>query len=212
MGGGDQPRRRRLGGSEYPCTPPNPQALFTSVEAHGSVGGDGDRLALLETPTPSWVAFELVHFHPASLSGLGEGELSALGSSLRSWGEVDAFACYLSGPAWREGQVSDQWIEAWTRSDDRYLRRAALVSTVPLNSKAKGGRGDAARTLSVCDLLRSDRDDLVVKALSWALRELAVRDASAVARYVRENERSLAPRVRREVRNKLETGLKNPRA
>ncbi len=55
------------------------------------------------------------------------------------------------------------------------------------------------------------RDDMVVKALSWALRELAKRDAAAVATFVRRHAARLAPRVRREVRNKLETGRKVPK-
>jgi 3-methyladenine DNA glycosylase AlkD len=50
-----------------------------------------------------------------------------------------------------------------------------------------------------------------VKALSWALRELVVHDAAAVERFLNEYEQSLAGRVKREVRSKLETGLKNPR-
>jgi len=52
---------------------------------------------------------------------------------------------------------------------------------------------------------------MVVKAMSWALRELSKRDAQAVSGFVAEYEDSLAPRVLREVRNKLSSGLKNPR-
>ena len=59
--------------------------------------------------------------------------------------------------------------------NDRWWRRAALVSTVPLNNKTRGGNGDPARTLAICRMLVADRDDLVVKAMSWALRELAKR-------------------------------------
>jgi 3-methyladenine DNA glycosylase AlkD len=55
-----------------------------------------------------------------------------------------------------------------------------------------------------------DRDDMVVKAMSWALRELAKREPEIAARFVRTHEDRLASRVRREVRNKLATGLKNP--
>ena len=61
-------------------------------------------------------------------------------------------------------------IERWTESPDRWWRRAALVATVPLNVAAQGGTGDATRTLRVCELLVDDRDDMVVKAMSWALR------------------------------------------
>jgi len=86
-----------------------------------------------------------------------------------------------------------------------------VVSTVPLNNKARGGRGDAERTLLICRMLVNDRDDMVVKALSWALRELSKRDLDSAKKFLEENERALAPRVIREVRNKLHTGLKNPR-
>jgi 3-methyladenine DNA glycosylase AlkD len=96
----------------------------------------------------------------------------------------------------------------WARSRDRWRRRLALVATVPLNSTARGGTGDTARTLMVCGALVDDRDDMVVKALSWALRELSKRDREAVEDFLRRETARLAPRVRREVRSKLETGRK----
>jgi hypothetical protein len=59
-------------------------------------------------------------------------------------------------------------------------------------------------------MLVADSDDMVVKAMSWALRALVVHDADAVGRFLAEHEGILAARVMREVRNKLATGLKNP--
>jgi 3-methyladenine DNA glycosylase AlkD len=96
-------------------------------------------------------------------------------------------------------------------SGDRWLRRAALVSTVALNMAADGGQGDAPRTLAICERLCDDRDDMVVKALSWALRALAHRDAEAARAFLARREHRLAARVRREVTSKLLTGLKSPR-
>jgi 3-methyladenine DNA glycosylase AlkD len=158
-----------------------------------------------------FIACELVHYHPGALASLGVRELARLGRGLNSWGAVDMFACYLAGPAWRERQVSDALVRRWARSADRWWRRAALVSTVPLNSRALGGRGDTARTVAICRMLVADRDDMVVKALSWALRELVKRDPAAARRFVASHRRVLAARVVREVGNKLATGLKNPR-
>jgi 3-methyladenine DNA glycosylase AlkD len=83
------------------------------------------------------------------------------------------------------------------------------VCTVALNQKARGGTGDPERTLEVCGRVVDDRDDMVVKALSWALRELAKREPGQVEAFMARHGDALAPRVRREVRNKLETGLKN---
>jgi len=61
-------------------------------------------------------------------------------------------------------------------------------------------------------MVAKDRDDMVVKAVSWALRELAKRDSASVRAFLRREGDRLAPRVLREVRNKLATGLKNPKS
>jgi 3-methyladenine DNA glycosylase AlkD len=153
------------------------------------------------------VAYELILYHPSALSAVRARDLRRLGANMSSWGEVDTFAA-VAGPAWRNGQISDKTIGGWARSPNRWWRRAALVSTVPLNVKAQGGTGDAGRTLAVCRILVADRDPMVVKALSWALRALAVRDPGAVRAFVKQNEGELASLVKREVRNKLETGQK----
>ena len=165
---------------------------------------------LMENQGHRWVAYELLRDHEAAFQSLGEAELEAFGRGMDSWHAVDSFARTLSGPAWLHGQVSDEVIHRWAHSEDRWWRRAALVSTVALNVRSHGGTGDVVRTLAVCRLLVDDRDDMVVKALSWALRQLVVHDRDAVWAFLREYEDRLAARVKREVRNKLTTGLKNP--
>jgi 3-methyladenine DNA glycosylase AlkD len=160
---------------------------------------------------PRFIGYELVHYHRAALRSLRPSDVQKLARGLDSWYSVDAFAPLLAGPAWREGQIPDALIHRWARSKDVWLRRAALVSTVALNNAARGGQGDAARTLVVCELLVADREDMVVKALSWALRELAKRDPKAVRAFVQKHESKLAARVKREVGNKLRTGVKNPK-
>jgi hypothetical protein len=47
--------------------------------------------------------------------------------------------------------------------------------------------------------------------LTWALRAPAVCDPESVERFLAQYVRLLAARVTREVRNKLKTGLKNPK-
>jgi 3-methyladenine DNA glycosylase AlkD len=158
-----------------------------------------------------FVAYELISHHRKALHSLQKHELVELADTLDSWAAVDTFALYIAGPCWRERQVQDSVIEGWARSKDRWWRRAALVCTVALNSKARGGIGDTQRTLKICRMLVSDRDDMVVKAQSWALRELGARDTQAVQKFLAQHESTLASRVLREVRNKLTTGLKNPR-
>ena len=165
---------------------------------------------LLQNDGQRWVAYELIAHHEGAYQRLSEDELEELGQGIDGWSSVDSFARILAGPAWRDGLVADDLIHRWAHDRDRWWRRAALVSTVALNVRSHGGTGDTPRTLVVCRLLAGDRDDMVVKALSWALRELVVHDPGAVEAFLEEYDAVLAARVKREVRNKLETGLKNP--
>jgi 3-methyladenine DNA glycosylase AlkD len=156
-----------------------------------------------------WVAYELVASHPDALANLGDSDVERLGRGISDWGSVDAFARYISGLAWQRGHIGDEVIRRWAASRDRWWRRAALASTVPLNLRSAGGTGDTGRTLDICARLASDHDDMVVKALSWALRELVIWDPDAVRDFLDTHHDVLAARVRREVRTKLETGRKN---
>jgi 3-methyladenine DNA glycosylase AlkD len=157
------------------------------------------------------VPYELILAHQGAFKLLGERELEELGRGLDSWWSVDSFARTLSGPAWLKGLIGDGVILKWAQSPDRWWRRAALVSTVALNMRSQGGRGDVTRTLGICRPLVDDHDDMIEKALSWALRELVVHDAAAVRGFLTEHEDRLGSRIKREVRNKLTTGLKSPR-
>jgi 3-methyladenine DNA glycosylase AlkD len=161
-----------------------------------------------KTWTARVVAFELLAGHRTAMSRLNGRLLDELALGLEDWGSIDLFGVTVAGAAWREGRITDAHVMRWARSKNRWRRRLALVSTVPLNSKARGGAGDPIRTLALCHALVADRDDMVVKALSWALRELAKRDAKSVAEFLRREDVRLASRIRREVRAKLETGRK----
>jgi 3-methyladenine DNA glycosylase AlkD len=154
-------------------------------------------------------AYELIACHPAAVRALTPTLVRTLGRGLSGWGNVDTFACYVAGPAWREGRLPTTLIHQWLRSPDRWVRRTAVVATVALNVPARGGRGDVVRTLDVCRRVVSDRDDMVVKALSWALRSLVQWDRAAVVGFLAKHDGALATRVRREVQTKLRTGRKN---
>jgi 3-methyladenine DNA glycosylase AlkD len=156
-----------------------------------------------------WVGWELINKHPTALSQLDLATVEALGQGNSSWDEVDGYGIYIAGAAWLRGLIRDADVRRWAKSDDLWRRRAALVSTVVLNIKAHGGRGDTKRTLAIAKLLVDDREDMVVKAMSWALRSLVAWDRAAVEAFLTEHDARLAARVKRETRTKLVTGKKN---
>jgi 3-methyladenine DNA glycosylase AlkD len=63
---------------------------------------------------------------------------------------------------WAQGRLSDKILLTWARSEDRWWRRAALVSTVALSRR--GNSEDVPRVEKVCTLLATDRHEMVVKS------------------------------------------------
>lgn len=157
-----------------------------------------------------WFAYEVIRFHKGAFASLNDRTLARLAIGLDSWDSVDALGRILTGAAWAQGLASDALVDRWSKSKDLWLRRLALVSTIGLNMKADGGTGDTRRTLSICTRLADDHEDMVEKALSWALRVLTTHDTKAVKAFVTAHP-ELGARVKREVANKLKTGLKNPK-
>lgn len=155
------------------------------------------------------VAFELLSKNKTALNQLHLSDLEHLGKNMDNWATTDTFSILLSGMVWRNNQISDKDVLNWLKSENRWWRRTAVVSTIPLNRVAKGGKGDTKRTLMICEKIVDDRDDMIVKALSWALRELSKSDKPAVKIFMKKYDSKLAGRVRREVYSKLETGKKN---
>lgn len=155
------------------------------------------------------VAYEFLWKNKKALQALSLDQILALGKNLDNWASVDIYCTCITGYCWRIGTLEDQTIELWARSQNPWLRRTALVSTVPLNLKARGGTGDARRTILICQMLVDDKHDMVVKALSWALRELSKSDRKAVVAFMDQHADRIHSRVKREVETKLRTGKKN---
>lgn len=151
-----------------------------------------------------FVPYELLFYHKPALNSLDAKQVERLGQGIHDWSSTDIFAHFVAGPAWKDGRLTDERMQRWVHSPDVWWRRAALVSTVYLD-------GDTQRTLAMCRTLMDDKHDMIVKAMSWALRALIAYDRDAVESFLAENEGVLAARVKREVHNKLETGLKYPR-
>lgn len=157
------------------------------------------------------VGYELLWKNKKALLSLTVDQVLALGKHLDNWVSVDVYCLSITGYCWQKGILPDEIIEQWASHTDRWIRRAALVSTVPLNLRARGGKGDVPRTLRICSLLVSDREEMVVKAMSWVLRELSKSDKQAVEQFMEQNKDKIHSRVKREVGTKLLTGKKNVR-
>ena len=155
------------------------------------------------------LAFEMIGRDKKLLNALEYKDLAALGRNLDNWASVDHYSVGIYGVLWGRGVVKDSHIDALLKSDNFWDRRVAVVSTVALNLKSRGGTGDTPRTIAVCERVVDDHHDMIQKALSWALRELSKRDRDTVYTFLEKYGNRLANRVLREVNHKLEFGTKN---
>jgi len=215
------PKRVEMAGKNYPTsmivkgvTVPNIRPITKELRKQFKSSPPEEVIALAKLLNDTriieaqQIAFELLDKNKSVIQSLVLDDCLTLGEGIDNWVSVDCFAGMVAGPAWREGRFPDKVVEDWAVSEDRWWRRAAVVCTVALNQKSRGGTGDVDRTLKICSIAASDKDDMVAKALSWALRELAKREPEPVVDFVDQNETILPKRVVREVRRKIETGRK----
>jgi len=107
-----------------------------------------------------------------------------------SWADHDGLVHYLIAPMMviKPARVKDAF--RWTKSQDRWHRRAACVALI---------RGTRAKMffpeiVKLSDLLLADSDDMVQKGLGWLLRETAKFDAKRTVPYLMRI-RERAPRL-----------------
>jgi len=154
------------------------------------------------------IAFEFVAKDKKILQKMTHQDFIDLGKNLDNWISVDTYSIYLMGYAWRSGIISDVEIKNYLKSTNHWQRRIAVVATVGLNLKSHGGKGDVKHTIEICELVVHDHHQMIVKALSWALRELSKRDKLPVEEFIDKYRDRLHNKVIREVTTKLDTGKK----
>lgn len=156
------------------------------------------------------VAYELLGVLTAVRDALTVEQLETLARDNDNWAAVDCFCSALSGPQFARGLLDGATLLRWAKSKDPWTRRAALATVATAFQRAAlRETAPTAPSFAVCERLVDDRHDHVVKALSWALRNLSSRDRAGVERFVAQHDARLAARVKREVGVKLRTGVKN---
>ncbi len=125
------------------------------------------------------------------------------------WGEVDSLCQSSFGAQTLLGKWDD-WknlLKKFAKDKDMVKRRAALVLLVKSVRESDDERL-ASLSFENIEKLKSEKDVLITKAISWLLRSLIVNHSQAVGNYLKENESSLPKIAVFETKRKLETGKK----
>jgi 3-methyladenine DNA glycosylase AlkD len=198
----------------YGVRVPDLRQLAASWKAdHKQLAGD-DLLALAdvlwsgESLEEHTLANLLLASYPKVLANLPWEPFDRWRRLVDNWGVGDALGTMVFGP-WLMARPDDRlhYLDVLIDDEDLWSRRLALVATVPLNRRA--ATAVPGLTLELVDRVKHEREPMISKAVSWALRELSKSDPDRVAAYVSDNRTVLASQVVREVQNKLATGLKS---
>lgn len=107
-----------------------------------------------------------------------------------SWADHDGLVHYLIAPMVVARPARTKAVFRWTKSKDRWHRRAACVALI------RGARQKMffPETVRLSDSLLNDEDDMVQKGLGWLLRETAKFDPKRTVSYLMKI-RARAPRL-----------------
>jgi 3-methyladenine DNA glycosylase AlkD len=96
------------------------------------------------------------------------------------WSLTDLLATKVLAPLIRRFDGMEEEIREWWRAENLWVRRAGVVSFVPLarEERYQGLAYDAVTALA------GDREDLIQKACGWLLREAGKKDAGRLEEYL----------------------------
>jgi 3-methyladenine DNA glycosylase AlkD len=104
-----------------------------------------------------------------------------------NWATTDAICGALIGPLLVAVPALARELAAWSAHSNMWVRRASVVALIPLARK-----GEALDLLYAnAKRLHPDPEDLIQKAVGWALREAGKADPARLERYLRANGTSI---------------------
>jgi 3-methyladenine DNA glycosylase AlkD len=100
--------------------------------------------------------------------------------TLTNWANTDGMCTGLVSETVRKDRRLTERLLEWTESENRWRRRAAAVSLVPV-----ARRGDMLDdAFRIADRLMEDRNDMVQKGVGWLLKEASKKHPKEVSDYL----------------------------
>jgi 3-methyladenine DNA glycosylase AlkD len=134
-----------------------------------------------------WLGHSAIYVLALSAGELGPEHLERLdrmGDRFTGWSHVDDVCISVLQPLLLAHRAETMaLLQRWNRSPNRWKRRASVVAFVRKVGESGQFTDEALR---LCDNLVEDREDLVRKAVGWALKDMMRGDRERVLDYVKE--------------------------
>ncbi len=114
---------------------------------------------------------------------LAEWKRWLAGNHSANWATTDTICGMLIGPLLLQHPRLSARLRAWSSDRNMWVRRASIVGLIQ-----QARRGESLDLVyAIAMRLHADREDLIQKAVGWALREAGKTDMPRLARYLRAN-------------------------
>jgi len=105
------------------------------------------------------------------------------GNHAANWATTDALCGMLTGPLLVKHPELAVRMRAWSKDRNMWVRRASIVGLLPLIRAS----GEIGLVYEIAKQLHPDPNDLIHKAVGWALREAGKIDPRRLERYLQVN-------------------------
>lgn len=137
----------------------------------------GKRLWDSEYHQEKTLAIKLLEQYSEHLDYESMPMLECMLSASAGWDHADGIANHLVDAALRKDRRTYEYLKNWSKSENFWMRRAALISQVIL---FREGKGDRKLFLSMAEKMIEEKEFFIRKAIGWALREMSKTEPDAV--------------------------------
>ncbi len=113
---------------------------------------------------------------------------------VNNWGKCDDFCTHAFGELLSQYPEFVPVVKKWTKSKNRWVRRASAVIFIKSNNTYHTGKGSLKDIFYIADALLLDSDDLVQKGYGWMLKAASFGHQKQVFDYVMKNKDKM-PRI-----------------
>jgi 3-methyladenine DNA glycosylase AlkD len=131
----------------------------------------------------SWVPKLAARYEPDDLAVFRQW----IDTYISNWAACDGFCNHAVGDFIERYPEYIEELKRWTRSGNRWMRRAAAVSLIV---PAKRGKY-LDDVIEIADLLLTDKEDMVQKGYGWLLKEASRQHQDDVFAYVMRNRKAM---------------------
>ncbi len=129
------------------------------------------------------LAVKLLAHYPEKLDMGSMPLFEGMLSECVGWDHTDWISIHLVGDVLAKDKAAYEYLRKWSGSENRWMRRASLISQILLFRR---GRGNRRLFFSFARRMITEKEFFIRKAIGWSLREISKADPEMAYNFIME--------------------------